>query len=63
MAFKLGRPILAAGGHAIVWAVLIALLLAAIVGVVLYLLRPTRAYAGACAAFTFVVALLLILLV
>lgn len=51
------------GGHAIAWAVLIALLLTAIVGVVLYLLPTTRVYSGPLAALTFVVSLLLILLV
>jgi hypothetical protein len=56
--------ILASGslGYGAVVAVLVALLVAAIVGVVLHLLDPTRPYAGPAAILTFLVLLLLLLL-
>jgi hypothetical protein len=49
----------ALGAHALITAVLIALVVAIIVGAILYLLHPTRAYAGAAAVVVFLVLLLL----
>jgi hypothetical protein len=49
----------ALGAHALVTAVLIALVVAIIVGAILYLLPPTRPYAGPAAVVVFLVLLLL----
>jgi hypothetical protein len=49
----------ALGANALVTAVLIALIVAAVVGLILYVLPPTRPYAGAAAVVVFLVLLLL----
>jgi hypothetical protein len=49
------------GAHALVIAVVVALLVAVLVGLVLWVLPPTRPFAGAVAVLVFVVLLLLAL--
>jgi hypothetical protein len=57
-----GVLLAAFGAHALIVGVIIALLAAAIVGLVLYVLPPTRPYAGAVAVLVLIVLLLLELL-
>jgi hypothetical protein len=52
----------ALGVHALITAILIALVVAVVVGLVLYVLPPTRAYAGPAAVVVFLILLLLELL-
>lgn len=47
------------GLHGIVAAIILALVLAAVVGLVLYLVPPTRPFAGAAAAIVFLIVILL----
>jgi hypothetical protein len=50
------------GAHALIVAVLVALVIAAIVGLVLYVVVPTRPFAGPAAIIVFLIALVLLLL-
>jgi hypothetical protein len=62
LSYGTGVLLAALGAHALIVGVIIALLVAAIVGVVLYVLPPTRPYAGVVAVLVFIVLLLLELL-